>query len=175
MGLSNAGHVKGSCDGRDLPGIVITGASGRMGRMLIDTVLASDKARLVGASSGRDMTGSDRTSGTAMGGAPLGVMVTDDPLEAFAAAQAVIDFTTPEATVDFAALAAQARAVHVIGTTGLGAGASGADRAGGTPCGDRAGGQHEPWRQPAGAADEAWWPRRWMRTGTSRSSRPITA
>jgi 4-hydroxy-tetrahydrodipicolinate reductase len=54
-----------------------------------------------------------------MGGAPLGVVVTDDPLEAFARAQAVIDFTTPAATVQFAALAAQARAVHVIGTTGL--------------------------------------------------------
>jgi 4-hydroxy-tetrahydrodipicolinate reductase len=54
-----------------------------------------------------------------MGGAPLGVVVTDDPLPAFASAQAVIDFTAPAATVDFAALAAQARAVHVIGTTGL--------------------------------------------------------
>jgi 4-hydroxy-tetrahydrodipicolinate reductase len=31
----------------------------------------------------------------------------------------VIDFTAPAATVEFAALAAQARAVHVIGTTGL--------------------------------------------------------
>ena len=49
----------------------------------------------------------------------LGVTVTDDPLEAFARAQAVIDFTAPAATVEFAALAAQARAVHVIGTTGL--------------------------------------------------------
>ena len=33
----------------ELPGIVITGASGRMGQMLIKTVLESDKARLVGA------------------------------------------------------------------------------------------------------------------------------
>jgi 4-hydroxy-tetrahydrodipicolinate reductase len=57
--------------------------------------------------------------GVAGGGAALGVTVTDDPLEAFARAQAVVDFTSPEATVDFAALAAQARAVHVIGTTGL--------------------------------------------------------
>jgi 4-hydroxy-tetrahydrodipicolinate reductase len=54
-----------------------------------------------------------------MGGAPIGVLVTDDPLEAFAQAQAVIDFTAPAATVAFAGLAAQARAVHVIGTTGL--------------------------------------------------------
>ena len=44
-----------------------------------------------------------------------------DPLDAFARAQAVIDFTAPEATLEFAALAAQARAVHVIGTTGMSA------------------------------------------------------
>ncbi|MDQ1850000.1 4-hydroxy-tetrahydrodipicolinate reductase [Gemmobacter fulvus] len=103
----------------DMPGIVITGASGRMGQMLIRTVLASDKARLVGCveRSGNPWVGRD--VGEAMGGAALGVVVTDDPLEAFARAQAVIDFTAPAATVEFAALAAQARAVHVIGTTGL--------------------------------------------------------
>lgn len=103
----------------ELPGIVITGASGRMGQMLIRTVAASGKARLVGCveRSGHGWIGRD--VGEAMGGAPMGVVVTDDPLEAFATAQAVIDFTAPAATVEFAALAAQARAVHVIGTTGL--------------------------------------------------------
>lgn len=103
----------------DLPGIVVTGASGRMGQMLIRTILASDKARLVGCVErpGTDWIGRD--AGEAMGGAAIGVVVTDDPLEAFARAQAVIDFTAPAATVQFAALAAQARAVHVIGTTGL--------------------------------------------------------
>ena len=103
----------------DLPGIVVTGASGRMGQMLVRTITASGKARLVGCveRAGHDWVGRD--IGEAMGGAALGVTVTDDPLEAFAKAQAVIDFTAPAATVEFAALAAQARAVHVIGTTGL--------------------------------------------------------
>jgi 4-hydroxy-tetrahydrodipicolinate reductase len=103
----------------ELPGIVITGASGRMGQMLVKALAKHDKARLVGCveRSGHAWVGQD--IGTAMGGAPLGVTVTDDPLEAFARAQAVIDFTAPAATVEFAALAAQARAVHVIGTTGL--------------------------------------------------------
>lgn len=101
------------------PGIVVTGASGRMGRMLIRTVSESGQAHLVGAVErpGHDWVGQD--VGQAMGGAPLGVTVTDDPLEAFARAQAIIDFTAPEATVQFAELAAQARAVHVIGTTGM--------------------------------------------------------
>ena len=102
------------------PGIVVTGASGRMGRMLVETVAASDRARLVGAVERKGHPWIGRDVGEAMGGAPLGVIVTDDPLEAFAQAQAVLDFTAPEATVEFAALAAQARAVHVIGTTGLG-------------------------------------------------------
>ncbi|AXQ94694.1 4-hydroxy-tetrahydrodipicolinate reductase [Cereibacter azotoformans] len=103
----------------DLPGIVVTGASGRMGQMLMRTVLASDKARLVGAVERPGSEWVGRDAGAAMGGAAIGVTVTDDPLEAFAQAQAVIDFTSPEATVHFAELAAQARAVHVIGTTGL--------------------------------------------------------
>jgi len=101
------------------PGIVVTGASGRMGQMLVRTICDSDRAHLVGALErpGHDWLGRD--VGEAMGGAALGVPVTDDPLEAFARAQAVIDFTAPEATLEFSQIAAQARAVHVIGTTGF--------------------------------------------------------
>ena len=90
-----------------------------MGQMLVHHVTASDRARLVGVVErpGHPWIGQD--IGTAMGGAPLGIQVTDAPLDAFAKAQAVIDFTAPEATLEFAALAAQARAVHVIGTTGM--------------------------------------------------------
>ncbi|WP_170772800.1 4-hydroxy-tetrahydrodipicolinate reductase [Ruegeria lacuscaerulensis] len=102
-----------------IPGIVITGASGRMGQMLIKTVSESDQARLVGVVERADHDWIGQDVGTAMGGPALGVTVTDDPLEAFAQAQAVIDFTAPEATLEFAALAAQARCVHVIGTTGM--------------------------------------------------------
>ena len=103
----------------DLPGIVITGASGRMGRMLVEVVGANPAVRLAGCLERPGHPWIGRDIGEAMGGAALGVLVGDDPLEQFAKAQAVLDFTTPEATVGFAALAAQARAVHVIGTTGL--------------------------------------------------------
>ena len=90
-----------------------------MGQMLVRTIMASDKAQLhaVLERAGHPWVGRD--SGEAMGGGAIGVKVTDDPLEAFAQAHAVIDFTAPLATVEFAALAAQARIVHVIGTTGL--------------------------------------------------------
>ena len=101
------------------PGIAITGASGRMGQMLVTQVGLNDRMRLVGAIErpGHAWVGQD--IGVAMGGAPIGVIVTDDPLKAIAPAQAIIDFTAPQATLEFAALAAQARIVHVIGTTGM--------------------------------------------------------
>lgn len=100
-------------------GVVVTGVSGRMGQMLARQVGTHDKLHLCGAleRTGHPWIGQDL--GLAMGGAALGVMVSDDPLEAFARAHAVIDFTIPAATVGFAELAAQARVVHVIGTTGL--------------------------------------------------------
>jgi len=103
----------------DLPGIVVTGASGRMGRMLIETIQASDKARLSGALErpGHDWIGRDL--GTCLGGAELGVTVSDDPAVAFHGAQAVLDFTAPSATIAFARAAAEAGAAHIIGTTGF--------------------------------------------------------
>ena len=105
----------------DSIGIVVTGASGRMGQMLISQVGLHPRMHLVGAieRKGHDWVGQD--VGSAMGGAAIGVNVTDDPLEAVAKCQAIIDFTAPAATLEFAALAAQARAVHVIGTTGMSA------------------------------------------------------
>ncbi|MCH2164878.1 MAG: 4-hydroxy-tetrahydrodipicolinate reductase [Marinovum sp.] len=102
-----------------LPGLVVTGASGRMGQMLIKTIAESETARLhaVLERPGHDWIGQD--IGTAMGQGAMGVVVGDDPLDAFAQAQGVIDFTAPDATVAFADLAAQARIAHVIGTTGF--------------------------------------------------------
>ncbi|WP_299683797.1 4-hydroxy-tetrahydrodipicolinate reductase [uncultured Tateyamaria sp.] len=100
-------------------GIVVAGASGRMGQMLIETITASDAAHLVGVLErpGHDWIGRDL--GEVLGGKPSGVMVYDDALEPMARAQAVIDFTAPEATIALSHVAAQARAVHVIGTTGM--------------------------------------------------------
>jgi 4-hydroxy-tetrahydrodipicolinate reductase len=104
----------------DGPGLVVTGASGRMGQTLVRLIAAQGSgARLAAAVERAGHPWVGRDVGEAMGGAPLRVLVTDDPLEAFAQAQGVIDFTAPAATVEFAGLAAQARAVHVIGTTGL--------------------------------------------------------
>ncbi|MGL3608774.1 4-hydroxy-tetrahydrodipicolinate reductase [Rhizobium sp. G187] len=98
--------------------LVVVGAAGRMGQTLIrlinDTpgvVLHAAVERAGSAAIGRD------AGDVALIG-PLGVTVTDDPLQAFLHADGVIDFTSPASSVEFAALAAQARIVHVIGTTG---------------------------------------------------------
>lgn len=103
------------------PGIVVAGVSGRMGRMLVQAVLDSADCRLAGALEREGHAWIGQDLGAAMGGAALGVTVTDDAVAAIAQAQALLDFTSPPATVAFAELAAQARAVHVIGTTGLSA------------------------------------------------------
>lgn len=99
--------------------IAITGASGRMGQMLIKTVLDNDAAELAGAleRSGHDWVGQD--VGVAMGGPTQGVTVSDDATQVIAAADVVIDFTAPVATLGFAKIAAKSGTAHVIGTTGL--------------------------------------------------------
>jgi 4-hydroxy-tetrahydrodipicolinate reductase len=99
--------------------IAITRASGRMGQMLISQVIASDKMMLSGAIEREGHPWIGRDVGEAMGGGALGVVVTSDAQGTIAAADAVIDFTAPMATVAFAGLAAASGTVHVIGTTGM--------------------------------------------------------
>jgi 4-hydroxy-tetrahydrodipicolinate reductase len=99
--------------------MAVVGVSGRMGRMLVAAIEESPRACLAGVTErpGHDWIGRDL--GEAMGRAPTGVLVREDPLDVFAEADAVLDFTTPAATMVHAEIAAQARLVHVIGTTGL--------------------------------------------------------
>lgn len=100
--------------------IAVTGCAGRMGRALIRQIAATPGAMLAGGieAAGSPHLGEDL--GTLAGLAePTGLAVSDDALALFARADAVIDFTRPAASLEFAALAAQARIVHVIGTTGF--------------------------------------------------------
>ena len=103
----------------ELPGIAVAGASGRMGRLIVETVANSEKASLRGATEkpGHEWIGNDL--GICMGGAENGIVVQDDPLEVFGGIRAFIDFTAPAASAELAELSAQAKCVHVIGTTGF--------------------------------------------------------
>jgi len=101
--------------------LVVVGAGGRMGRTLIRSIIEAPDLTLVGAvePQGSELLGHD--AGELVGLPKTDVIVSDDALPLFAAAEGVIDFTVPTASVAFAALAAQARIVHVIGTTGFSA------------------------------------------------------
>lgn len=99
--------------------VAIMGASGRMGRTLTRLVHETEGCVVAG---GTDVPGSEfigADMGELAGLGPIGVQVTDDPIDLFARIDGVLDFTTPMATQEFAALSAQARIVHVIGTTGF--------------------------------------------------------
>ncbi|RUM98460.1 4-hydroxy-tetrahydrodipicolinate reductase [Pseudaminobacter arsenicus] len=102
-------------------GLVIVGAGGRMGQTLVRTVHSMPGARLAGAIERPGSPYVGRDAGELAGIGIVNVPITDDPLPAFAKADGVIDFTSPAASREFAGYAAQARIVHVIGTTGFSA------------------------------------------------------
>jgi 4-hydroxy-tetrahydrodipicolinate reductase len=99
--------------------LVVIGAAGRMGQMLVKTIAATEGAVLSAALERPGSSALGRDAGELAGVGPLGVPVADDPLAALLKADGVIDFSAPAVTVEIAALAAQARLVHVVGTTGL--------------------------------------------------------
>ena len=92
-----------------------------MGRALVREIAQGQGVMLSGAleAEGHPDLGVD--AGQLAGLAPNGVKLTADPLPLIAEAQAVIDFTRPMVSLMLADLAAQARIVHVIGTTGFAA------------------------------------------------------
>jgi 4-hydroxy-tetrahydrodipicolinate reductase len=100
--------------------LVVTGAAGRMGRTLIKAISETPGVALVGALERPGAPDLEQDAGVLAGLPALGVPVRDDPLPLMMGADGILDFSTPAATVELAALAAQARVVHVIGTTGLG-------------------------------------------------------
>ena len=132
--------------------IVVTGASGRMGRTLIREIAQGSGITLCGAleMEGHPNLGLD--SGTLAGMQPNGIKLTADPLPLLAHAQAVVDFTTPMVSTMLADLAAQARIVHVIGTTGFDDKGRGAHPGRRPPCRDRQVRQYEHGRESAGGA-----------------------
>ncbi|MDZ7602438.1 MAG: 4-hydroxy-tetrahydrodipicolinate reductase [Hoeflea sp.] len=100
-------------------GLIVVGAAGRMGRTLIRTIADMEGVHLAGAIERPGSEALGRDAGELAGLGPNGVLIGDDALPVFAAAEGVLDFTAPAATLEFADLAAQARIVHVIGTTGM--------------------------------------------------------
>jgi len=98
--------------------IAIAGASGRMGRMLVETTLKSSDLVLVAAFDQADSPFIGKDAGELVG-APCGVTVTSDVAAGLAKADCLIDFTRPEGTLHHLELARTAGCGMVIGTTGF--------------------------------------------------------
>jgi 4-hydroxy-tetrahydrodipicolinate reductase len=99
--------------------LVVIGAAGRMGRTLIRTIAETPGVTLGGAVERAGAAEIGQDSGVLAGLPANGIAVASDPLPLFAKADGVLDFTVPAATIGFVELAAQARIVHIVGTTGL--------------------------------------------------------
>ena len=98
--------------------IAIAGATGRMGKMLIEAVLNTPDAQLVGAleHSSCPLLGED--AGGFLG-KKTGVLISADVAQVLSGAQFLIDFTRPEGTMAHLAVAEKTGTKMVIGTTGL--------------------------------------------------------
>ena len=98
--------------------IAIAGASGRMGRMLIEAVQQSPDAHLAGA---LDVAGSAAIGldATAFTGIASGVKITDDLREGLRNAKYLIDFTRPEGTLAHLKVCRELGVKLIIGTTGF--------------------------------------------------------
>ncbi|MCX9155167.1 4-hydroxy-tetrahydrodipicolinate reductase [Niveibacterium sp. 24ML] len=98
--------------------VAIAGASGRMGRMLIDAVLQDSDCKLAAA---LDLPGGPfigRDAAEMLGNATT-VPISDDVAAAFGLADCMIDFTRPEGTLKHLAAAKAAGKGMIIGTTGF--------------------------------------------------------
>lgn len=98
--------------------IAVAGASGRMGRMLIEAIQNADDMVLAGA---LDVPGSPGigTDAAAFLGKPSDVVIESDLAKGLANADILIDFTRPEGTLKHAEYCAAHGIKMVVGTTGL--------------------------------------------------------
>jgi 4-hydroxy-tetrahydrodipicolinate reductase len=98
--------------------IAVAGASGRMGRTLVEAIVGSADCRLAGALDLPDATGLGRDAGEFLG-QRTGVAITADLDRALRDADVLIDFTRPEGTLTHLRACAAGGVRMVIGTTGF--------------------------------------------------------
>lgn len=98
--------------------IAVAGASGRMGRMLIEAIRNASDAELAGA---LDVAGAPGLGADASGflGQDSGVLITDKLEQGLANADYLIDFTRPEGTLKHLEYCAAHGIRMIIGTTGF--------------------------------------------------------
>lgn len=98
--------------------IVIAGCSGRMGHALLEGVFADVELMLHGALDRANNPQLGRDAGELLGKSS-GIKITDNLEEALNGADALIDFTRPEASMQYIEACRKAKVSMVIGTTGF--------------------------------------------------------
>ncbi len=101
--------------------LIVVGAGGRAGRALVKAISETPGLVLAGATEGDESPLLGQDSGVLAGLPPNRVVVTSEVRPLTLAADAIIDFTVPAATVKLVALAAETKIAHIIGTTGMSA------------------------------------------------------
>jgi 4-hydroxy-tetrahydrodipicolinate reductase len=101
--------------------LIVAGAGGRMGRTLVRAIAETPGLALAGAAEAATSPLVGEDSGVLAGLGANRVPLVSDVKPLTIAADAIVDFTAPAATVALAALAAETKVAHVIGTTGLSA------------------------------------------------------
>lgn len=99
--------------------IAVMGAAGRMGRELVRAITAIPGCEVSGGTEPPQAATIGQDLGTLAGLDALGIVVSSNAADVIANADAILDFTSPKATAEFAKLAATHSTVHVIGTTGF--------------------------------------------------------
>jgi len=99
---------------------LVCGAAGRMGRLIIQTILQTEGIEITGAVEAKGNTSVGEDVGIIVGeGGELGIKISDSLEKIVDKAEVVIDFTTPQATREAVSIAYKHHKSMVIGTTGL--------------------------------------------------------
>ena len=99
--------------------IAVAGATGRMGQLTLKEILSHTDVELTGVltRASNPLVGKD--AGILIGSMPLNLVITDSPEKAFKKAQVIIDFSHPEALLDYLSEALRQEKPYVVCITGL--------------------------------------------------------
>jgi len=102
--------------------VVVAGAAGRMGCRLVSLVRDSTALMLAGALEGKGHSALGGDAGEFAGSGRAGIPITDDLAALMERGEVVVDFSSPEATLDHIRTVVRSRRAAVIGTTGFSTG-----------------------------------------------------
>ncbi len=99
--------------------LVVTGAAGRMGKIILNLALQDKSIKIVGALEQRGSAALGQDLGPILGRDLMGVKISQDAVATLKEADALIDFTHFSALPEYLAAAVKTRTAYVIGTTAI--------------------------------------------------------